>query len=309
MEVTSSVSARRVSGKSAPSRLARLRRLSVSGWVTEITRYLVLLVLAAGFILPFYWMASSAVKDDNQVFTIPPVWIPNPAHWVNYPNAWKINNFNLYIFNTVVRYAIPATLGTLASSAFIAYGFARVRWPGRDFLFSICIATMMVPYLVVMVPLFITFKHLGWINTFLPLVVPAYFGNPFFVFMLRQFFLTIPQELSDAARIDGASELGILLRIILPLTKPALTVVALFSFLNAWNDYLGPLIYINQGNRYVLAQGIENLRQSIAQVGATALAYPYLMAVSTIVTSPIVIAFFFTQRTFIEGISLTGIKG
>jgi len=288
---------------------ARWRALSFSGWLAQIAKYLVLLVCTISFLLPFYWMGTSALKDDNQVFTVPPVWIPNPAHWENFVNAWQMNNFNLYIVNTVVRYAIPATIGTVVSSAFVAYGFARIRWPGRDLFFALCIATMMVPYMVVMVPLFITFKQFGWINTFLPLTVPAYFGNPFFIFMLRQFYRSLPEELSDAARIDGASELGILLRVVLPLTKPALTVVALFSFLNAWNDYLGPLIYINQGSLYVLAQGIENLRQSVSQVGATALAYPYLMAVSTIVTFPIVVAFFFTQRTFIEGISLTGLKG
>jgi multiple sugar transport system permease protein len=309
MEVSPSVSARRMAGRPATGMWARWRALSFTGWLAQIGKYLVLLVCTISFLLPFYWMATSAVKDDNQVFTIPPVWIPNPAHWENFWNAWQVNNFNAYVINTVVRYAIPATIGTVVSSAFVAYGFARIRWPGRDVLFGLCIATMMVPYMVVMVPLFITFKQFGWINSFLPLTVPAYFGNPFFIFMLRQFYRSLPEELSDAARIDGASELGILLRVVLPLTKPALTVVALFSFLNAWNDYLGPLIYINQGSLYVLAQGIENLRQSVSQVGATALAYPYLMAVSTIVVLPIVIAFFFTQRTFIEGISLTGLKG
>ena len=310
MEVSPPVSASgRLSGRPTASVWSRWRALGFSGWIAEIAKYLVLLACVAAFLTPFYWMTTSALKDDNQVFTIPPVWIPNPAHWENFWNAWHIDNFNLYILNTIVRYAIPVTIGTVVSSAFVAYGFARVRWPGRDVLFGLCIATMMVPYTVVMVPLFITFKHLGWINSFLPLTVPAYFGNPFFIFMLRQFYRTLPEELSDAARIDGASELGILLRIVLPLTKPALAVVALFSFLNAWNDYLGPLIYINQGSLYVLAQGIENLRQSITQIGATALAYPYLMAVSTIITFPIVVAFFFTQRTFIEGISLTGLKG
>jgi multiple sugar transport system permease protein len=309
VEASPSVSARRIAGRPAPGVWARWRALGFSGWLTQIAKYTVLLVCTASFLLPFYWMATSALKDDNQVFTVPPVWIPYPAHWENFGNAWQLNNFDLYMINTVVRYAIPATIGTLASSAFVAYGFARVRWPGRDILFGLCVATMMVPYMVVMVPLFITFKHLGMLNSFLPLTVPAYFGNPFFIFMLRQFYRSLPEELSDAARIDGASELGILLRIVLPLTKPALTVVALFSFLNAWNDYLGPLIYINQMNLHVLAQGIEDLRQSITQVGAQALAYPYLMAVSTLVTLPIVIAFFFTQRTFIEGISLTGLKG
>jgi multiple sugar transport system permease protein len=309
VEASPSVPAGRIASRRATNVWTRWRAMGFSGWLAQIGKYLALLVCTVSFLVPFYWMATSALKDDNQVFTVPPIWIPNPAHWENFGNAWQLNNFNLYMINTVVRYAIPATIGTVASSAFVAYGFARVRWPGRDILFGLCIATMMVPYMVVMVPLFITFKHLNMLNSFLPLTVPAYFGNPFFIFMLRQFYRSLPEELSDAARIDGASEVGILLRIILPLTKPALTVVALFSFLNSWNDYLGPLIYINQGNLHVLAQGIEDLRQSITQVGAQALAYPYLMAVSTLVTLPIVIGFFFTQRSFIEGISLTGLKG
>ncbi len=309
MEVSPSVSSRRIARRPAMGVWARWRTLSFSGWLAQIGKYLALLVCAVAFLVPFYWMATSALKDDSQVFTVPPLWIPNPAHWENFWNAWQLNNFNLYIVNTVVWYAIPATIGSVLSSAFVAYGFARIRWPGRDLLFGLCIATMMVPYMVVLAPLFITFKHLGMLNSFLPLTVPAYFGTPCFIFMLRQFYRSLPEELSDAARMDGASELGILLRIILPLTKPALAVVALFSFLNAWNDYLGPLIDINQENLHVLAQGIEDLRQSITQVGATALAYPYLMAVSTLITLPIVVAFFFTQRTFIEGISLTGLKG
>jgi multiple sugar transport system permease protein len=292
------------------SREARVvEKLGVWGWILEILKYLLLILLAFSFVLPFYWMGSSALKDDSQVFTVPPIWIPSPAHWNNYWDAWNTYDFNLYMMNTVFRQAIPVMVGSVFSSAVVAYGFARLRWPGRDILFSICLMTMMVPYAVTMVPLFITFKHLGWINTYLPLTVPAYFGSPFFIFMLRQFYLGIPQELSDAARIDGASEFGILWRIMLPLSKPALAVVALFSFLGAWNDYLGPLIYLNQRDQYTIALGIENLRRTIAQVGATELAYPYLMAVSTIVTLPIFVAFFFAQRTFIEGISLTGLKG
>jgi multiple sugar transport system permease protein len=292
------------------SREARVvQKLGVSGWILEILKYLLLIALAFSFVLPFYWMGSSALKDDSQVFTVPPVWIPSPAHWNNYWDAWNIYDFNLYMMNTVFKQAIPVMVGSVFSSAIVAYGFGRLRWPGRDIVFSICLMTMMVPYAVTMVPLFITFKHLGWINTYLPLTVPAYFGSPFFIFMLRQFYLGIPQELSDAARIDGASEFGILWRIILPLSKPALAVAALFSFLGAWNDYLGPLIYLNQRDQYTIALGIENLRRTIAQVGATSLAYPYLMAVSTIVTLPIFVAFFLAQRTFIEGISLTGLKG
>jgi ABC-type glycerol-3-phosphate transport system permease component len=167
----------------------------------------------------------------------------------------------------------------------------------------------MIPFTVRLVPLFVIFKELGWIGTYLPLVVPAYFGNAFFIFLLRQFFMSIPGELSDAARVDGANEFVILMRIIMPLAKPALTVVALFTLLGAWNDYLGPLIYVNREPEYTLALGINHLRGRMLGIGAQELGFSYLMAVSTIVTMPILIAFFFAQRAFIEGISLTGLKG
>lgn len=274
-----------------------------------VLKYTVLLLLSFSFVLPFYWMVSSALKDDSQVYTVPPVWFPSPAHWGNFAAAWNSQPFNLYVFNTVVRYAIPATIGVVISSAIVAYGFSRLRWPGRDALFYLCLATMMVPFQVQMVPLFMIFKQMGWINTYLPLVVPAFFGNPYFIFLLRQFFLSIPQELSDAARIDGANEFNIFAQIVLPLSKPALTVVALFSFISAWNDYLGPLIYINDQQRYVLALGIEAMRSTFQYNSTVANAYPYLMAVSTIVVLPILILFFLGQRAFIEGISLTGLKG
>ncbi len=198
----------------------------------------------------------------------------------------------------------------MLSSTLVAYGFSRIRFKGRDLLFGLCLATMMLPYQVTMVPLFIIFKKLDWIGTFLPLVVPAFFGNPYFIFLLRQFFRSIPDKLPDAARIDGASELDILLRIILPLARPALTVVALFAFMGAWNDYLGPLIYLNRPDQFTLALGIQAMRGMLNVVGiGRNMAYPYLMAISTIVTLPIVIIFFFAQRTFIEGITMTGMKG
>ncbi|MBX2999364.1 MAG: carbohydrate ABC transporter permease [Caldilineaceae bacterium] len=283
--------------------------ISVGRILADVLKYAVLLVLSFSFILPLIWMFVSAIKTDSQVYTIPPIWLPSPALWENFWNAWTTYNFNLFAYNTLVRLAIPTTIGVTISSAFVAYGFSRIRWKGRDQLFFICLATMMVPYAVTMVPLFIIFRNLGWVNTFLPLVVPAFFGSPYFIFMLRQFFMTIPVDLSEAARIDGANELQIMWRIILPLTKSALIVVALFQFMNAWNDYLGPLIYLRRTEQFVLALGLANLRATIAGTGAAPLAYPYLMAVSTIVTAPILIAFFLAQRTFIEGISLTGIKG
>jgi ABC-type glycerol-3-phosphate transport system permease component len=292
-----------------PSEISRLRKMSFWQLVLEIVKYTALIVLSISFLLPFYWMFTSALKDDIQVFSIPPIWIPNPAHWNNFMDAWTTLDFNLYAFNTIFKYALPGTIGTVLSSAIVAYGFSRIRWPGRDILFSICLMTMMVPGQVRQVPLFVTFKQLGWLNTFKPLVIPRFFASAYFVFMLRQFFMSIPGELSDAAKIDGASELGIFWRIMLPLSRPALAVVALFSFMGAWNDYFGPLIYVNIAEQWVLALGLNKLRSSVYEIGYSQMDYPYMMAVSAIITLPIVIAFFFTQRSFIEGISLTGLKG
>jgi multiple sugar transport system permease protein len=218
-------------------------------------------------------------------------------------------DYNRYLLNTVFRYAIPAAIGATISSAFVAYGFARIRWRGRDILFSLLLATMMIPGQVTIVPIFIIFRRLGWIDSYRPLVVPAFFGNAWNIFLFRQFYRSIPQELSEAAYIDGATEFGVLWRIILPLSKPVLTVVALFQFMGAWNDYFGPLIYISHRENFPIALAIHQLRVSYMTPGIHEMIYPYLMAVSTIVTVPIVIMYFFAQRTFIEQISLTGLKG
>ncbi len=295
-------SLRRTSGRGASLQ-------TLGDWLGQAFKYAILLILAVSFLLPFYWMLSSAVKDDNQVYVVPPIWFPNPQFWENFWNAWNSETFNLWAFNTVVRYALPATLGTVLSSACVAYSFSRIQWRGRNALFGIVLATLMIPDWVRLVPLFVIFKHLKWINTFLPLVVPHFFGNAFFIFLLRQFFMALPLELSDAARIDGANELSIMVRIILPLSRPALAVVALFTFMNAWNDYLGPLIYMNVEDKWVLTLGVGRLRSAVDEIGNTKLAYPYLMAVSSLITLPVFLAFFFTQRSFIEGISLTGLKG
>ena len=297
---------------SVTPRVARMRRparLSIAGVIGEIAKYSLLVVLSASFVLPLYWMAMSALKNLNQVFVIPPVWFPIPPRWINYVEAWQFDTFNLYAFNTVVRYAIPVTIGSVLSNVLVAYGFSRIYWRGRDVLFTICLMTMMIPGQVTMVPVFIIFKHLGWVNSYRPLVVPAFFANAYTIFMLRQFFRTIPRELSEAALIDGAGEFTIMWRIIMPLVKPALAVVALSAFMGAWNDYMGPLIYINQTHLYPLAMGLARLSAALNQPGIKGMVYPYMMAVSTIVTLPSVLIFFFAQRTFIEGIVLTGIKG
>ncbi|MCJ7701126.1 MAG: carbohydrate ABC transporter permease [Anaerolineales bacterium] len=274
-----------------------------------LLKYALLLLITFIFAFPLFWMVSSALKSDPQIYTLPPIWIPIPFHPENFIDGWNRLDFNTMAINSVFRYTIPVVIATVISSTFVAYGFAKVRWPGRDVLFFMCMMTMMLPWQVTMVPLFVTFKNLGWINSYRPLVVPSFFGSAYFIFMLRQFFLTIPEELSDAARIDGATELGILFRIILPLAKPAMAVVALFQFIWTWNNYLGPLIYINQDDLFPLALGVQRLNRIANSMGTSGNAYPHLMAVSTIIALPIIVAFFLAQRTFIEGISLTGLKG
>jgi multiple sugar transport system permease protein len=275
----------------------------------SIGKYTLLIFLAFTWLFPLYWMVSTALKDDPQIRTVPPVLIPSPMYWSNFAGGWARYDFNLAAFNSVFRFALPVILFTLVSSLIVAYGFAKINWRGRNFFFGLCLATLMLPWQVTMVPLFIIFKNLNWLNSYLPLTVPALFGHPYFIFMLRQFFLSIPEELSEAARIEGASEWGILWRIILPLSKPAIAVVVLFRFLWTWNDFLGPLIYLKDESQYPLALMIYRLQQTATSMGNTELAYPHLMAVSTIVALPVIVAFIFAQRTFIEGISMTGLKG
>jgi multiple sugar transport system permease protein len=263
--------------------------------------------LGLAFVLPFVWMISTSLKTDPQVYHIPPIWIPNPLRWANYPEGLTYVPFGLYFLNTM-QYCLGTVIGVTLSSALCAYGFSRLQWKGRNALFFIVLATMMIPFQVRMIPLYLIFKKIGWLNTYLPLVVPSFAGSAYFIFMLRQFFMTIPTELSDAARIDGSSELGILFRIIVPLAKPALIVIALFQFMEAWNDYMGPLIYLRDSDKYPIAMGLEQMRAHSMQI-TRPLVWPHLMAASAVVTIPIVFLYFFTQRTFVEGIALTGVKG
>jgi len=268
----------------------------------QSTAHVVLLIMGFLFSIPFLWLVSSSLKPDTQLFKLPPVWIPNPFVWSNYPEALTYIPYFVYLRNTLIIVFVNVIANVLACS-FVAYGFSRIQWPGRDALFMVVVATMMLPYAVTMIPQFLIFRRLGWINTYLPLTVPAFTGAPFFIFLLRQFYMTIPQELSDAARIDGCSEFGIYGRIILPLTKPALATVGLFSFLWNWNDFLGPLIYLSDKEKYTIALGLYGfLSQRRTE-------WALLMAAATVTILPVILVFFFTQRTFIQGIALTGIKG
>jgi len=260
---------------------------------------LLLVALSALFFAPFVWLVITSLKPESEIFRTG--W---PRHWtlLNYSQGLTHFPFGLYLRNTLVICAANV-VGVTFSSALVAYGLARIPWKGRGPLFAIILSTMMLPAQVTMVPLFAVFKWLGWIDTFLPLTVPAFLGNAFFIFLLRQFFLTIPGDLTDAARLDGCTEFDIFRRVILPLATPALATVALFTFLNTWNDFLGPLIYLYDDRKFTLSLGLAMFS---SQYGSF---WGQLMAVSTVMTAPIIVLFFFTQRTFIQGITMTGIKG
>src|SRR3569833_1660792 len=264
--------------------------------------YAVLIGLGVLFVAPFALMLSTSLKAEDKIFTAHLQWVPHPAVWSNYGASLRVFPFLRYLGNTCLLCA-ATVVGTVASSAVPAYGFARLRWRGRDVLFGLMLATLMLPEQVTMLPLFLLFRALGWTGTYLPLVVPPFFGSAFSIFLLRQYFLTIPQELSDAARLDGSRETTIFSRVILTLLKPALATVALFAFIGSWTDFAKPLVYLTDERTYTLAVGLQ------AFVGRHASEWNLLMAAATVVTLPLVVLFFLTQRVFIEGVALTGLKG
>jgi multiple sugar transport system permease protein len=269
----------------------------------SVIKYGLLLLCSAFFIIPWVWMISTSLKNPEELSVYPPIWIPDPIRWDNYLLAFQQASLATYVVNTILI-ALPSVIGAVASNSLAAYGFARVRWPGREFVFGIVLATLILPGFVTFIPLYLVFRNLNWINSFLPLVVPNFLGNPFFIFLLRQFFMTLPEELSDAARVDGASEFRIFAQIILPLAKPALAVVALFQFIGSWNDYFGPLIYLSDKELYTISIGIANMQTSYGFMN-----FAWIMAATCMSVLPIIVLFFFAQRTFIEGIALTGLKG
>ncbi len=272
------------------------RRILTAGFT-----YLVLILFSVLFTAPFLWMVSTSLKPDAQIFSDRVQWIPHPAVWKNYPDALASFPFLLYLRNTLFI-CVMTTVGTVVSAALPAYGFSRLKWKGRDTLFIILLLTIMLPQQVTMLPIFLIFRWLRWTGTFLPLIIPPFFGGAFSIFLLRQFFMTIPQELSDAARIDGCSELGILWRVIVPMAKPAIATVGLFAFTGAWMDFMTPLIYLHDERSYTLAIGLQSF------LGRHGSEWALLMAAATVITLPMIVLFFFAQRTFIQGIALTGIK-
>jgi multiple sugar transport system permease protein len=259
------------------------------------------LAVAVLFLMPLFWMVTSSLKPDYQVLESPPRWLPNPIVWSNYPEALTYVPFGRYALNTLFI-AVLVILGHVLSCTLVAYGFARFRAPGKGFLFLVLLATMMLPYPVTMVPLYIVFSRIGWVNSFWPLIVPAFFGNPFYIFLLRQFFLTLPPDLEDAARVDGASTLQTIWHVILPASRPAMATVAIFSFQAVWNDFLPPLIYLHDQTKYTISLGLSFFRSTYD------VKWGYLMAASLVTMLPVVLLFFFAQRLFIQGITLTGMK-
>ncbi|VGO21328.1 carbohydrate ABC transporter permease [Pontiella sulfatireligans] len=270
--------------------------------------HVVLVVLCIPFLMPIVWMVATSLKSNEDIFpqenqaaitfNISSM-LPKDPQWQNYKAALQTGPFHLYLRNSLLLCTLNV-IGAVFSSALAAYGFARLRFPGKEGLFILLIATMALPRHVTMIPVFTIFKMLGWYGTLLPLIVPAFFGNPFFIFLLRQFFQTIPADLAEAGTIDGAGEFRIFSQIMLPLAKPALITCALFQFLATWNDFFGPLLYINDPAKYTVAYGLQQF------MGSHGTAWAQLMAVATLFTLPIVILFFCAQKVFIQGISTTG---
>jgi multiple sugar transport system permease protein len=284
------------------------RYLARQSFRTALGRTIAYLLLTLGGVLmfiPFLWLVSSSLKDASDVYRYPPIWLPQPPQWHNYVDVMTQLPFALYTRNTLII-TVSALIGQVLTSSVSAYAFARLRWRARDLIFSIILATMMLPYAVTLIPVYILFRSLHWTDTFLPLIVPYWFGGGAFnIFLLRQFFLTIPLELEDAGRIDGAGSWTIFWQIILPLAKPALAVVAILGFQGHWNDFLGPLIYLDTNAKWTLAIGLNSLQGLQWGRDTTNL----VMAVSVMMIAPIIVLFFLAQRTFIQGIVLTGIKG
>jgi len=268
----------------------------------QLLKHVTLIAISVPFLTPFLWLLITSLRSDDLIFSNKLWPLLTSIEWRHYPQAFQSVPFGRYVLNTLFLCAVNV-MGAMLSCSLIAYGFAKIQFPGRNILFMLMIATMILPAQVTMIPLFILFSKLGWYGGYLPLIVPHFFGSAFFIFLLRQFYLTIPQEISDAARIDGCSEWGIWWRIMLPLVKPALATVALFTFLGTWNDFTGPLIYINDQSKYTLAYGLQQF------LGAYGSQWGRLMAASVVFTLPVILLFFLLQKVFIKGVVTTGLKG
>lgn len=270
--------------------------------VKKAILFVVMALVTFVFLIPIYWMVISSLKDNVSIFKIPPELFPKKLYFKNYLEAIEYIPFIKFTKNTIFV-SVLSTFGLLLSCPMVAYALAKLKWKGRQVYFIIMLSTMLLPFHVQMVPLYMLYKKLGWIGTYLPLIVPNFFGSALYIFLLRQFMIGIPKELSESAIIDGAGHFRIYGTIVMPLIKPAMFSVALFAFLANWSDFLGPLIFVNQESRYTLSIGLTFYK------GTKQTEWAYLLAACTMFTVPIAVLYFFTQRRFIEGITFTGIKG
>ncbi|USB31819.1 carbohydrate ABC transporter permease [Paenibacillus sp. YPG26] len=273
-----------------------------SKWAAALL-YLVLIGLSLLLLTPLFWMLSTSLKSMQEIMSYPPTLLPKVIHFENYKHAWEKGNFARYTLNTLLLAGI-GVLSHVLSNTFVAYGFAKIRFPGKRLLFAVMLGTMMIPSFVTLIPQYILFSKLSWINTYYPLTVPGFFGSAFQIFLIRQFFMTIPNELIEAGKVDGASHFRIWWQLMLPLSLPVIATVAIMTFQGAWNDFTGPLIYINSESLFNLQIGLQSFK------GTESTQWHYLMAGSVIVLLPVVLLFFFFQRYFIEGMNITaGTKG
>ncbi len=295
-------SAKRSTGPKRPDiamqRLIARAPESALGWFG----FAIVVLFAALFVAPIYWMVATSFKSLPEVFASPAVIWPHRIIWSNYPDALRVFPFLRYFLNSATI-AIPVAIGTTFSSASVAYAFSRLRWRGRDQVFYLILGSLMIPTWVTLVPLYLLYNRLGWLNTYKPLIIPSYLGDPFSIFLLQQFFRRQSQELIDAARVDGASHLRVFLQIMLPLSRPALTVVALFAFINSWTDFFYPLIYLNSPEKFTLQLGLYRF------FGQHLVDWPGFMAASVVILVPIAVIFVLAQKVFVEGISFTGLRG
>ncbi len=264
--------------------------------------YLFLLVFAMGFLLPFFFLLTGSFKTSSELFSVPFRWLPKHFTLENYVQVFTKIPFFRYLRNTIIIVVLNM-IGALVSNSLIAYGFSRLRWPGRDKIFMIVIATMILPYQVTLSPLYLMYTKIGWIGTFIPLTLPGFFGNAFFIFLMRQFLVGIPKELTESARIDGAGEFTIFLRLIMPISKPVLATVAIMSFMNSWKDFLGPLVFLGSDKLYTLSLAASMLRSNLNPN------WELLLALGVVMVLPVLILFFVLQKYFIQGITMSGIKG
>lgn len=283
--------------------MRQLKSSQFKGQLKAGAAQVLLAVFGISMLLPFLWAVSTSLKPTGQEFTFPPQWIPKPVMWSNYVYALTVLPFHIFLKNTLIV-TFVSMIGGVLTASLTGYAFARLRFRGRDFLFTLCLSTMMLPSAVTMIPQFILFRNLGWVDTLKPLTVPAWFGGgAFFIFLCRQFFMSIPYEYDDAAKIDGANEWQIWARIIMPLSHPVIATMTIFSFVNHWNDFMGPLIYLHSMEKRTIAIGLRTF------VGMDGSDWNYLMAAAVATTIPVLILFFSAQKYFIRGVVMSGLSG